>query len=171
MAKNREQDSYLWERQHGETEEAWEAFLTYLHLEKRRVQTVCEQLSKSRTIISRWKSKWFWDERVEAYDSDLQREAFKEAVKERKEMNKRHVNLAMHLQVAVADALKTKDFSKMSDKDIVAFVRMATELERGARMDNLSMYPKQAAGENDIGDTEDVVIYVPDNGLGEIDNE
>lgn len=167
MRKRRnEQEARLWERQPGESELAWKAFTTYLHLEKRTVHEVCELLSKTRQQITRWKTKWFWEERVRAYDNELEHEAFDAAIKERKEMNRRHINLAMHLQKAVVDALQSKDFSQMSDKDIVSFVRMATELERGARIDDLSLYPREVEEEENPQD-EEVVIYVPDNGLKE----
>ena len=78
MSKDREE---IWERQPGESAQAFEAFKIYRDLGlKRSNQEVCKQLSKSRQLISRWKATWNWDERVRAYDNALEREAHKEAV-------------------------------------------------------------------------------------------
>lgn len=164
MSKNPAQDKpRLWERQVGESGAAWEAFRIYRDLgEKRTVAAVCEELSKSRQLISKWKTTWYWEDRVLAYDNELQKEAFKEAVRERREMNKRHIALSLRLQQAVMDALDNKNFSHMSDKDIANFVKISTELERSARAEYVSSYPSDTISDEQ---TDDVVIYVPDNGL------
>ena len=170
VAKKPTQDEpRLWERQIGESEQAWEAFRTFRDMGlKRTVEGVCAKLSKSRPLISRWKAKWFWEERCRAYDNELQKEAFKDAVKERRKMNERHINLSMRLQKAAFEALEKKDFSNMADKDISNFVRIAAELERLARADDISMYQQETDAEER---GEDVVIYVPDNGMEAKDDE
>lgn len=83
-------------------------------------------------------------------------------------MNERHINLSMRLQKAAFKALENKDFSNMADKDISNFVRIAAELERLARTDDISMYQQETDAEER---TEDVVIYVPDNGMEMKDDE
>jgi len=158
----------LWERQIGETEAAWQAFKTYRDSEKRTVEGVCKTLSKSRPLISRWKAKWYWEERCRAFDNDIQKEAFKDAVRERRKMNERHINLSMRLQNAAYKALENKDFANMDDKDISNFIRIAAELERLARADVLADYRQKVESEES---GEDVVIYVPDNGLEDNDDE
>ena len=61
-----------WERQKGESEKAFEAFVTYRDMgEKRTLTAVAEKLQKSGTLIRRWKSTWDWAERVRAYDNEL----------------------------------------------------------------------------------------------------
>ena len=65
-----------WERQKGESEKAFEAFVTYRDMgEKRTLTAVAEKLQKSGTLIRRWKSTWDWAERVRAYDNELEKEA------------------------------------------------------------------------------------------------
>ena len=83
-------------------------------------------------------------------------------------MNERHINLSMRLQKAAFEALEKKDFSNMADKDISNFVRIAAELERLARADDISMYQQETDAEER---GEDVVIYVPDNGMEAKDDE
>ena len=73
MAKKPTQEPCLWERQPKESEQAWEAFLTYRDMEPpRKVQAVADKLSKSRQQITKFKVNWFWDERVRAYDNEIQ---------------------------------------------------------------------------------------------------
>ena len=170
----------LWERQEGESEAAWLAFLAFRDMEgKRTVAAVVKKCGKSRSLIDRWRKRWEWDKRILAYDNELQKAVFAEEVKGRREMNKRQIGLSALLQKAAMEALKTKDFSRMFDKDIIAFIRLAAELERTARMDDISIFEREvvesstqksgaltsdsvsaAEGES----IEDTIIYLPENG-------
>lgn len=95
MSKDKEE---IWERQPGESTQAFEAFRTYRDLGlKRSNKAVSDTLSKSRQLISRWKATWNWDERVRAYDTALEREAHKEAVKNLKDMTSRHIKIEIHV--------------------------------------------------------------------------
>lgn len=120
-----------WERQKGESEKAFEAFVTYRDMEEKRTLTaVAEKLQKSGTLIRRWKSAWDWAERVRAYDNELEKEAHTKAVKDRKAMVDRHIGIAMQLQKKALEALGHLSAEEMSAKDIKEFIKMATELER-----------------------------------------
>lgn len=64
-----------WERQEGESEKAFEAFAAFRDMgEKRTVAAVAEKLSKSRQLLFKWKSAWDWENRVKAYDNDLEKQ-------------------------------------------------------------------------------------------------
>ena len=124
-----------WERQPGESEQAFEAFKIYRDLGVRRSNAeVCKQLSKSRQLISRWKSKYEWDDRVRAYDNDLEKQQHAEAVKNLKDMTGRHIKLAMSLQRKALEALDKLKVEDMTPKDIKEYIKMATELERLNRL-------------------------------------
>lgn len=121
----------LWERQKGESEKAYEAFSIYRDMgSERTLIAVAQRLKKSRTLIDRWSARWNWQERVLAYDNELQKEAKAEAAKELKEMTKRHIGIAVTLQKKALDALKELDTKEMSPRDIREYIKMATELER-----------------------------------------
>ena len=76
-----------WERQKGESEKAYEAFVAYRDMgEKRTLIAVAEKLGKSDTLIRRWKDRWEWKERVRAYDNGLEKEARAKVIKDRKDM-------------------------------------------------------------------------------------
>lgn len=120
-----------WERQKGESEKAFEAFSVYRDMgEKRTIVAVCKRLEKSRTLIDRWKDRWEWQERVRAYDNDLEREARAKAIKDRKDMTARHIGIAMQLQKKALEALQGLSVEDMSPKDIREYIKMATDLER-----------------------------------------
>lgn len=120
-----------WERQKGETEKAFEAFAIYRDMgEKRTFTAVAEKLQKSGSLIRRWKDRWEWQERVRAYDNELEKEARAKVVKDRKDMTERHINISMQLQKKALEALKTLKVETMSPKDIKEFIKMATDLER-----------------------------------------
>lgn len=159
------QEPCLWERQPKESEAAWEAFLTFRDMElPRKVLAVAEKLSKSRQLITRWKAQWYWDERVTAYDNEVQKESLARAVKERSKMNERHANLAMRLQKAALEALEKLDSSELSFKDIREALKIGAELERRARSDAVIEYGGGTTMDENI-ETQDVLIYVPDNGM------
>lgn len=120
-----------WERQKGESEKAYEAFSEYRDMcEKRTYQAVAEKLQKSCTLIRRWSSQWEWKERVRAYDNELEKEARKKAVADRKAMTERHIGIAMQLQKKALEALSTLSVEDMSAKDVKEYIKMATDLER-----------------------------------------
>ncbi len=120
-----------WERQKGESEKAFEAFAAYRDMgEKRTFTAVAEKLQKSGSLIRRWKDRWEWQERVRAYDNELEKEARAKALKGRKDMTERHIGIAMQLQKKALEALKTLEVEAMSPKDIKEFIKMATDLER-----------------------------------------
>lgn len=163
MAKKSTQEPCLWERQPNESEPAWNAFLTYRDMEPpRTVQAVADKLSKSRQQITKFKSKWFWDDRVRAYDNEIQKEALAKAVKERQKMNERHTTIGMKLQKLALEALDNLDANNLTLKDVREAIKLGAELERLARRETIGEYKVDIATEEQRED--DVVIVVPDNG-------
>lgn len=147
-----------WERQPGESEQAFEAFKIYRDLGVRRSNAeVCKQLSKSRQLISRWKSKYEWDDRVRAYDNDLEKQQHAEAVKNLKDMTGRHIKIAMSLQRKALEALDKLKVEDMTPKDIKEYIKMATELER---LNRLTSAAKDESLEEEEQQTV-VDIYLP----------
>lgn len=129
MPKNR--TDLPWERQNGESAQAFAAFLVYLNLgAERSHQTVSQQCGKSISLIGRWSRAYGWVEWCRAWDNHLQREAKKAAVAGLREMNRRHITLARALQGAAAQALKDRGAAIITDKNLSAVVKLATDLER-----------------------------------------
>ena len=124
-----------WERQEGESEKAFEAFAIYKDMSANRsVRTVAQEFIKSVSLIARWSIKWNWGERVRAYDNALEKEAEAAAIKERKEMLKRHVGISMQLQKKALEALQLLSVEDICAKDIKEFLKVSTEIERLSRL-------------------------------------
>ncbi len=123
-----------WERQKGESGQAYEAFALYRDIGKSRtVSAVVKRLEKSRSLLDRWKARWNWEERVTAYDNEIERQAKEQVIKDRKTMLDRHVKIAMQVQKKALEALGKLSVDDMTPKDIKEYIRMATDLERLSR--------------------------------------
>lgn len=146
----------VWERQEGESPQAFEAFRTYRDMgEKRTLSAVARELGKSLQLIERWKKAWSWKDRALAYDHALDREAHKEAVKSLREMTKRHIKISVQIQSKALEALQRMNVEDMTPKDVREYIKMATELERLNRM-----YAASDAEMDTEGGTK-IDIYMP----------
>lgn len=133
-------ETKLWERREKEGVKPYEAFAIYRDMgEKRTLQAVADKLQKSYTLIRRWKDTWEWEERVRAYDNNLQKEAHAEAVKKARKMADRHIGIALKLQTKAMEALEKMDAEDIDPKNLVAIIREATRLERENRQDVIFM--------------------------------
>ena len=125
-----------WERQPKEGEKPYEAFVKYRDMgEKRALNAVAAELQKSYTLIRRWKDTWNWEERVLAYDNELQKQAHKQAVKKTRSMADRHIDLALKMQLKALQALEKLPLDDISPRDLVSIIRESTRLERENRED------------------------------------
>ena len=162
MAKKTE--SLLWERQKGETSNAYEAFCVYRDLGVKRNQPkTCEILGKNSTTISEWSVKYNWVERAEAYDDYQERREREMLEKERlndiKKMRKRHADLASAMLIKAAKALKTIPDEEIKASDVTRMVDVASKLERISRGDVGEVVEERNGGEA----VSPVQIYIPSN--------
>lgn len=139
-----------WERQKGESAQAFEAFFLYLEMgASRSLRAVSQELGKSKTLIDRWSRTYKWVERCRAWDNHLQYEAKKAAITEVRNMTKRHVTMAQQIQNAAMLALKELGSDMVNPKNFAAIVKLATELERQ------NLEAEVAAVSEDITSTQD----------------
>lgn len=162
-------DTKPWERQEGESVKAFEAFTVYLNLgEERSIRAVSQKLVKSRTLISRWSADHKWVERVAAYDADVQKKAHAEAVKKQRKMVDRHIGIALKMQEKALKALDKMDPADMDPRIMLSILREATKLEQDMRAAAVSTRRAAAVEAENMAETEsdseDVVIYLPENG-------
>lgn len=91
-----------WERQPGESEEAFVAFATYRDLESpRSLREVAKACEKDPSLIGRWSSRYDWIVRVAAWDRQRDEARRNADLKARAEMGRRHGEHAMKLQEAL----------------------------------------------------------------------
>lgn len=157
-----------WERQKGESAQAFEAFSTYLEMgADRSIRAVGQKLDKSRQQIGKWSSTWNWQERVRAYDNELEKEARRKAVADRKNMVDRHIGIAMQLQKKALQALKDLSVEDMTPKDIKEYIKMATDLERLNRTLEEETEKGKGDGSAQLADTIISIFQKREDGGGE----
>lgn len=150
-----------WEQQPGESGPAFEAFSTYRDLGPgRTVSAVVEKLRKSDSLLRRWKNKWEWQRRAAAYDASIAEEARRKAIKDHRDMEARHVGLAVQLQKKALEALKLLEPGQMSPRDIKEFVKISTDLERLTRAYEEQRTAEAQNGEMNSGLADDVLSAI-----------
>lgn len=124
-----------WERQKGESSQAFEAFSIYRDKgPDRSIRAVAQELDKSRQLLGRWSTQWEWVERARAYDNELDRQARIAAIKDVKDMRKRQTKTGVFMQKKALEALEKL---KPDDLDVNAIIRLISEgakLESGNRL-------------------------------------
>lgn len=128
-----------WERQEGESWKAYEAFCVFRDLGgKRTTPATAKALGKNESLIKKWRSEYNWNSRAEAFDVQVQRDAYAKAVAEKASMTARHINTALAIQKKAIEALKLLDAEKLKARDIKEFIQVGTELERISRQTSMS---------------------------------
>lgn len=109
-------DPRPWERQHGESWPAFEAFQTYLKLGgQRSIREVARVLAKNRSGIEKWCRAHEWIMRVDAWNAWLEEEARKRSGQAWAEVTKRHAEQARALQAAESAIIQ--EFARRSMAD------------------------------------------------------
>lgn len=143
----RQKTELAWERQPGESEEAYEAFTDYYKNPKRSQKKTAKSVGKSETLIYRWSVRWHWSERAREYDNALVREEYTATLDEIRKMNKAQAAIGLLLQKKGQEALEKLNLKKMSAKDLLQFLIQGTTIERRARLSDVSIQNKKKAQE------------------------
>ena len=146
MARNDKSEN-SWERQPGETVQAFEACDLYCKSgDERSIRKVAQKLGKSQQLLSRWSSKWNWQSRSRDYDNEIKRKEVQAQKKAYQAMQQRQIGMAVQLQKKAFEALKDLPVESLTPKDIKEFMKLGTELER------LNLAPEKS-GDTDNGKT------------------
>lgn len=143
----RKKTELAWERQPGESEEAYEAFTDYYKNPKRSQKKTAKAVGKSEALIYRWSVRWHWTERAREYDNALVREEYTATLDEIRKMNKAQAAIGLLLQKKGQEALEKLNLKKMSAKDLLQFLIQGTTIERRARLSDVSIQNKKKAQE------------------------
>ena len=143
----RQKTELAWERQPGESEEAYEAFTDYYKNPKRSQKKTAKAVGKSEALIYRWSVRWHWTERAREYDNALVREDYMATLDEIRKMNKAQAAIGLLLQKKGQEALEKLNLKKMSAKDLLQFLIQGTTIERRARLSDVSIQNKKKAQE------------------------
>lgn len=156
MAKNAKSE-HSWERQPGETTQAFEAFELYCELgEERSIRKVGQKSGKNDSLISRWSSRWNWVNRARDYDNEKKRQELQAEKKAYRAMRDRQLGIAIQFQKKAFDALQNLKIEAMTPKDIKEFMKLGAEIERA----NINISVMEES--NGDGDDTTVDIYLPE---------
>jgi hypothetical protein len=122
-----------WERQSGESVQAFEAFAVYRDLGPARSLTkAVHELHKSRTLLGRWSRQFAWVMRAAAYDREQDRLFLAEQAQARRDIARRHAKLAQAVQSKAVARLQTLDPRELSPSELLRYIQVAAEIERRA---------------------------------------
>lgn len=141
-----EEPEHSWERQHNETDSAWDAFVVYRDLgpAKRSLAEVGRVQGKHRRNYFDWSSDWSWVRRCADYDAWMDRQTKLAEIEAIRDMKRRHVELALELQEAAKLGLKKlietqkaiagdPEAEPLNPKGIKELAELGAKLERLSR--------------------------------------
>jgi len=124
----------VWERQEGETAQAFQAFAAYRDMgAERSLAKVAQKVGKSKPLMERWSRRWQWVIRAEAWDDEMDRQVRRELEKGITGMRKTHADIAHAMLVKALRALQAIPAEEMTPRDISTMVDVAAKLERLSR--------------------------------------
>jgi hypothetical protein len=122
-----------WERLRKESAQAFEGFVIYRDMgADRSLAKVAERLGKSTTLVERWSARDAWVTRVEAWETEQDREWIRQQQVHRRETGKRQLRLANAMQSALVGALANVDPKKLSPRDLATWLDVTAKVQRQA---------------------------------------
>jgi hypothetical protein len=125
-----------WERQPGESGRAFAAFVAYRDTgDSRSYTSVAQKLHKSRTLVARWGTRWRWQDRLSAWERNLE---YERQVAHRNfviAMNERHVAIAQLSQEKIMGKLRSmgeQEINDLSVGDLAKLLAISVAVERSA---------------------------------------
>lgn len=132
-----------WEQQPGEGPKAYAAFIAYRDMgaQNRSIRSLARQLDKSVTLIGRWSSQHWWQERCRLYDRDVAEAARQAELEAVQDMKRFHANVARQVMNKVAQRIVGNeaagvaplDANTLSAADVARLMDAAAKLERASR--------------------------------------
>lgn len=123
-----------WLRLPEEPPRQWRAFVAFRDLgPKRSLQQAADIVGEHYATVNSWGRRWEWAFRVQEFDRFVQKQAAVAVATEHSAMLQRHAGMALKLQELALKRLAQLDPSELSPKDVLAFLKESTQIERAAR--------------------------------------
>ena len=126
-----------WERQQGETAQAFAAFCVYRDMgPDRSIVKAVKQMGRKpgyKTVCEKWSRQHRWVDRAYAWEVEKDRITRETELNELKDMRRRHLTQAMALQGKAAQRLQALHSEELTPYLALAYIQEGTKLERLAR--------------------------------------
>lgn len=136
-------DLEIYERQPVETDTEWLLWCEYRNMypsTKPVIKRAADQTGSSLSYAKETALRWDWNVRILAWKSMIDEQLTKERIDAAVSMNRKHINMAQKLQDKIDTAIDNIDPYMLSPKDITALMKMATDIERKAQLDDTEIY-------------------------------
>jgi hypothetical protein len=140
MGKRTEAE-HPWERQAGESIQAYEAFSIYRDMgAERSLRGVQETVKKNFNLIARWSGKHTWVNRARLYDNFIEAKALRKAENDLAGMRARQIKIGIMMQQRGLKALENVKTDDMDPNAIVRLIKEGTKLENSRLNDEASAH-------------------------------
>lgn len=172
QAPRPEDDRKAWDRQPGETAQAFEGFAMYRDLgEARSLAKVRQGLGKSRALVEKWSRVWCWVLRVESWEVEQDRRAQRKASDEILAMRQRHADAGVALMAKAVERLQAVDVNTLTPTQVAAWMATGAQLEARARGDGEFTPPPPAAAPGVLSMPPGTMVVTPEMLRGMSDDE
>lgn len=141
----------LYERQPGETDREYQIWLAYRDSYpsvRPSNRLVAEQLGTTVNVVSKVSQRWSFPVRMQAWAKHVDQLILRQRQQEIVDMNAEHVNMATTLNNKLKVAIEGINPASLTPKEIQGLMKVATDLERKARLDTTSVTPAQTEDKN-----------------------
>lgn len=139
----KEAELELWERQPDETDREWQVWLAYRDAYpgiKPSYRGVAEQLGTTVNVVRKVGQRWSFSARLQAWAKKCDELTMQQRQQEILDMNKRHIDMAKTINEKLEIAIQKINPAVLEPKDITGLAKLATDLERKARIDMSNQY-------------------------------
>ncbi|MNB67627.1 hypothetical protein D3C75_141160 [compost metagenome] len=147
----KEAELELWERQPEETDREYQVWLTYRDAYpsvRPSFRLVAEQLGTTVNVVSKVSTRWSFPLRLQAWAKHCDELTLRKREQEIISMNEQHTSMAMKLNKKLAVAIDHLEERNLTPKEIQGLMKVATDLERKARLEQPNMIPVVISDEN-----------------------
>lgn len=130
----------LWVQQPGETQwefTVWQAYRDSYPGKRATYTDIAVQLNTTYNVVKKIAQRWSFPVRMQAWMQECDKMTLLQRRQEVLDMNKEHVDMAARLRAKLSTAIDQLDPYALAPKDINSLAKLATELERKARLDTI----------------------------------
>lgn len=141
VAAANEQGIDLWLQQPGETQweyTVWTKYRDSYPGKKPTYRSVAEELGTTYNVVKKIAQRWSFPMRMQAWMTECDRITMLQRRDEILNMNKEHVDMAATLREKLRTSIEAIDPQALKPSEIASLAKLATEMERKARIDTVA---------------------------------